>query len=110
MTLDERSPIVEHRELRDDEAEWVAVARRTEADDLERRRLDAVELDEIESPEAEHAKWHHPTHGIFALMRRDRPAVHYDESPGYDRRMFAVDGARDVDLSPPVPFVPGGEG
>jgi hypothetical protein len=49
MTLDERSPIVEHRELRDDEAEWVAVARRTEADDLERRRLDAVELDEIES-------------------------------------------------------------
>jgi hypothetical protein len=76
MTLDEG--YVSTRELME----------RTEAEDARLARADYEEQRLIESPEAEEARWANR----FRQSAAERPGVVYDDKPGIDRRMFAVDG------------------
>jgi len=71
------------------------MVREAAADDAQREWAAYQEQRLLESEEAEAARWSH-------LMQRaaaERPPVWYEDKPGYDRRLYAVDG--DVD-EPPV--------
>lgn len=51
-------------------------------------RHELEQRDEGETPEAEEARWQHK----MRVAHEQRPAVHYDERPGIDLRMFAKRG------------------
>lgn len=65
------------------------------ADDAARAKADYEEQKLLESDEATIQHWR----GIFKRMAIERGEVEYDDRPGYDRRLYAVDGALD---EPPV--------
>jgi hypothetical protein len=64
------------------------MVREAAADDARREWMDYQEQWLIESPEAEEARWANR----FRQSAAERPGVVYDDRPGIDRRMFAVDG------------------
>jgi hypothetical protein len=67
------------------------MVREAAADDAQQAWADYQQERLLESEEAEAARWSH-------LMRRaaaERPPVWYEDKPGYDRRVFAVDGDED---------------
>jgi hypothetical protein len=69
MTLDERSPIVEHRALKD----WERDALRYDAEEAAIRKREADVLEDTESVEARESHWR----GVFAAAPKD--VIHYPE-------------------------------
>ena len=62
--------------------------RRGHEDDWRRREAEYQEQRLLESDEAELSRWR----GVFRRADAEREAVHYDDRPAIDRRLFAVDG------------------
>lgn len=79
MTLDEG--FVSNREA----------VQRGHDEDEHRRFADWQEQRMLESDEAEASRWSH----LMARAAAERPVTWYDDKPGYDRRLYAVDGLVD---------------
>lgn len=74
--------------LDDDFRSSADMVREAAEDDERRRFADYQEQRLLESDEAELSRWR----GVFRRADAEREAVHYDDRPAIDRRLFAVDG------------------
>lgn len=74
--------------LGDDFRSSADMVRDAAEEDARREHADYLEQREYESDEAELARWS----GVFHRAAAERNAVHYDDRPAFDRRLFAVDG------------------